>query len=162
MSPNAFRFLGRAAICLAIASGACATASADERSSAVTVPLLPAYKAECAACHLAYPPAMLPATSWSRLMMSLQSHFGTDATLDPASVKELSAWLAANAGKSGRSSGEPPQDRITLSRWFSHEHDEVPPAAWKSPAVKSAANCGACHTRAEQGDFDERFVRIPR
>ena len=29
-------------------------------------------------------------------------------------------------------------------------------AAWKRAAVKSAANCSACHTQADQGEFDER------
>jgi mono/diheme cytochrome c family protein len=28
--------------------------------------------------------------------------------------------------------------------------------------VKSAANCIACHTQADQGNFDEHTVRIPR
>ena len=42
------------------------------------------------------------------------------------------------------------------------EHDEVPAATWKLPAVKSAANCAACHTQADQGDFNEHNVRIPR
>ena len=37
---------------------------------------------ECSACHLAFPAAMLPSTSWSRLMSSLESHFGEDASLD--------------------------------------------------------------------------------
>jgi len=43
-----------------------------------------------------------------------------------------------------------------------HEHGEVPSAVWRSPAVKSAANCAACHTGAEKGDFRERGIRIPR
>ena len=28
--------------------------------------------------------------------------------------------------------------------------------------VKTPANCGACHTTAERGDFSERGVRVPR
>ena len=42
------------------------------------------------------------------------------------------------------------------------EHDEVPTPTWKLPAVKSKANCGACHTRAEQGDFSEASLRVPK
>ena len=38
----------------------------------------------------------------------------------------------------------------------------LPAATWQRPAVKSASNCAACHTRADQGDFDEHTVRIPR
>jgi hypothetical protein len=105
---------------------------------------------------------MLPAASWQRLMADLPHHFGSDATLDPATLKELSAWLGAHAGASKRVREEPPQDRITRSAWFVRKHDEVPAAAWKLPAVKSASNCMACHTQADQGDFDEHRVRIPR
>jgi hypothetical protein len=42
------------------------------------------------------------------------------------------------------------------------EHREVSPSTWNLPGVKSAANCVACHTRADQGDFNEHTVRIPR
>ena len=31
-----------------------------------------------------------------------------------------------------------------------------------APAIRSAAGCIACHTQADQGDFNERSVRIPR
>jgi len=41
---------------------------------------------------------MQPAASWQQLMNNLQRHFGSDALLDAATVKELSDWLAANAG----------------------------------------------------------------
>ena len=127
-----------------------------------SVPLLPAYQQECTACHIAYPPGMLPAASWQRLMGNLQNHYGTDASLDAATVKQLSVWLNTHAGTYKRVSAPPPDDRITRSAWFIREHDEVPAAIWKRPAVKSAANCAACHTQADQGDFRERNIRIPR
>lgn len=95
-------------------------------------------------------------------MDTLSRHYGTDASLDAATAKQLSSWLAANAGASRRAREAPPEDRITRSAWFGREHDEVPAAAWRSAAVKSAANCGACHTQASRGDFDEHRVRIPR
>ncbi len=126
------------------------------------VPLLPKYKQECAACHTAYPAGMLPAASWQRIMGNLSKHYGADASLDPATVKELSGWLGANAGTYKRVREEPPQDRITRSAWFIRKHDEVSAASWKLPAVKSAANCAACHTQADKGDFNEHNVRIPR
>lgn len=126
------------------------------------VPLLPKYQQECAACHVAYPPGLLPAASWQRLLSGLPHHYGTDASLDAASVQALSAWLAAYAGTYRRVREEPPLDRITRSAWFVRKHDEVPASAWTRPAVGSAANCIACHTKAEQGDFNERSVRIPR
>jgi hypothetical protein len=92
----------------------------------------------------------------------LPQHFGTDASLDPATVKEVSSWLAADAGNGRRGAEAPPQDRITRSAWFVHEHGQVAAATWKLAAVKSPSNCIACHTQADQGDFNEHHVRIQR
>ena len=137
-----------------------AHAGDDQRGRAVA--LLPAYKQECGACHAPFPPGMLPVDSWRRLLSDLPRHYGTDASLDAATLKELSTWLAANAGTYRRVRDAPPEDRITKSAWFIRKHDEVPAAAWRLPAVKSATNCTACHAQAIQGDFNEHYVRIPR
>jgi len=153
-----------------LAAGAAALAllalgTAPARADRLAVPQLKAYQQECAACHLAYPPGLLPAASWQRLVAGLPQHFGTDASVDPATARQLAEWLSANAGtykKVARDPSPPPQDRITRSAWFVHEHGEVPAATWQRPAIKSPANCAACHTQAEQGDFRERKLRIPR
>lgn len=158
MSPT----LRAAALALPVLLAAAGGARADADRSAAAPALHPKYRAECAACHIAYPPDMLPASSWQRLLRNLPQHFGTDASLDPATVQELSQWLSAHAGSPRRVGEAPPQDRITRSAWFARQHDEVRPATWKLPAVKSPANCAACHTKADQGDFDERRIRIPR
>jgi hypothetical protein len=142
--------------------GASHAARADDDRRGTGVALLPAYKQECAACHVAFPPAMLPRDSWRRLLNDLPRHYGTDASLDAATVNELTAWLGANAGTYRRVREAPPEDRITRSAWFIRKHDEVPAAAWQRPAVKSAANCTACHAQAARGDFNEHTVRIPR
>ncbi|WP_374406522.1 diheme cytochrome c [Hydrogenophaga sp.] len=121
-----------------------------------------AYIAECAACHTAYTPGLLPARSWQRIMTGLDKHYGTDASLDEATVRQLSTWLLANAGTYKRVTEEPPQDRITRSAWFARKHRGIDdPAVWKLASVKSAANCAACHTRADQGDFDDDNIRYP-
>lgn len=139
------------------------TALADDDNRART-PLLPKYQQECGACHVAYPPGLLPAASWPRIMNHLQRHYGTDASVDPATLKALSVWLNANAGTYKRVREDPPEDRITRSAWFVRKHNEreVAPATWKLAAVKTAANCAACHTQAEKGSFSEREIRIPR
>jgi len=129
------------------------------------VPLLPKYQQECSACHIAYPPGLLPATSWQRLMGDLPRHFGSDASLDAATVSELNRWLVLNARKSSvgqRTRELPPEGRITRSAWFVSEHDEISAATWKRATIKSASNCIACHGGAEQGNFNEHAVRIPR
>jgi len=74
------------------------SAQADEHGRGSRVPPLPEYKQECAACHVAFPPGLLSAASWQRVMSTLPRHYGTDASLDPAMQAKLSSWLTANAG----------------------------------------------------------------
>lgn len=136
------------------------TAVADDDRT-MPQPVLPTYTQECAACHIAYPPGLLPARSWQRVMGGLDRHYGTDASLDAATVQQLGAWLQAHAGTYKRVAEEPAQDRITRSTWFAREHRKVEPAVWRLPSVKSAANCGACHTGAPQGSFDDDALRMP-
>jgi len=133
------------------AAGGKLSAPADDR-----------WKAECGSCHLAYPPQLLPAQAWRRMMSQLDRHFGADASLDAADRAHIAAYLERNSASGRRVRASPESLRITEGAWFLHEHDEVAPATWKHPAVKSAANCAACHTRAEEGDFGERNIRIPR
>jgi hypothetical protein len=142
--------------------GASDAVLADDAERRSAVPLLPAYTQECAACHVAFPPRLLPVDSWRRLLNDLPHHYGTDASLDAATIDELAAWLSANAGRGRRARESPPEDRITRSAWFVRKHDEVPATVWQRPAVKSAANCIACHKQAAEGRFDEHSVRIPR
>jgi len=152
-----FRSLAIAAACTLAALG---TARADGGTLAPRhTP--PAYTQECAACHTAYPPGLLPARSWQRLMTGLDRHFGTDASLDPATAKQLSDWLQANAGTYKRVNEEPPQDRITRSAWFERKHRKVDAAVWAHASVKSAANCSACHGGADRGQFDDDALRFP-
>jgi mono/diheme cytochrome c family protein len=120
-----------------------------------------AYTQECGACHTAYPPGLLPAPSWQRIMSGLDKHYGTDASLDAATVQQLNEWLQAHAGTYKRANEAPPEDRITRSAWFVRKHREINAAVWSHASVKSAANCAACHTRADQGDFDDDNLRIP-
>lgn len=121
-----------------------------------------AWKAECSSCHMAYPPRLLPTDSWRALMGGLSDHFGTDASLDQETVDRILPLLEQYAGRRRSQAGTGLVLRITDTRWFRHEHDEVGSAVWKRPAVGSPSNCMACHAGAEQGDFDEDAVRIPR
>lgn len=151
-----FRPLLAVALCLAAVSAVHADSG---RLLPRNVPA--AYTQECAACHTGYAPGMLPARSWQRIMTGLDKHYGTDASLDAATVQQIGGWLQANAGTYKRVAEEPPQDRITRSAWFVRKHDEVAPAVWKLPSVKSAANCAACHTGADKGNYDDDNLRMP-
>jgi hypothetical protein len=124
--------------------------------------MLPKYQQECAACHLAYPPGLLPGQSWIRLMSNLEQHFGSDASIDLKDVQEMSVWLGANAGTYKRVRAEPQNDRLTESDWFVRKHRKIDPEVWLRDSVKSKANCAACHTQAERGNYDDDAVTIPK
>jgi len=120
-----------------------------------------AYTQECASCHLAYPPGLLPARSWQRLMGGLDKHYGSDASLGAARLQQINRWLQAHAGTYKRVREEPPQDRITRSAWFERKHRKLDPSVWQLASVKSAAHCAACHTGAERGAFDDDQLKFP-
>jgi hypothetical protein len=146
-----FSLLGLAAVSAAQADGG--------RMMPPNVPT--AYTQECAACHLAYPPGLLPSQSWQRLMGGLDKHYGSDASLDAATTQQINTWLQAHAGTYKRVSEAPPQDRITRSAWFERKHRKIDPTVWKLASVKSAANCAACHTGADRGRFDDDNLQYP-
>ena len=95
-------------------------------------------------------------------MSGLGKHFGSDASLDPAAAREIGALLDKNAGSRKQEASGKPLLRITDTRWFKREHDEVSDRTWKNPKVKSAANCAACHIQAESGNYNEHNIRIPK
>jgi nitrate/TMAO reductase-like tetraheme cytochrome c subunit len=119
------------------------------------------YEAECASCHMAYPPGLLSEQSWKNVMSSLSKHFGTDASVDAKTQAEITSWLIKNAATRQKYSETAPENRITKTSWFIRKHDEVRPDVWKRVGVKSPANCGACHIDAAKGVFSENNIRIP-
>jgi nitrate/TMAO reductase-like tetraheme cytochrome c subunit len=119
------------------------------------------YEAECASCHMAYPPGLLSEQSWKNVMSSLSKHFGTDASVDAKTQAEITNWLTKNAATRQKYSETAPENRITKTSWFIRKHDEVRPDVWKRAGIKSPANCGACHIDAAKGVFSENNIRIP-
>lgn len=117
-------------------------------------------QAECGSCHVAYPARLLSRAAWGQVLESLDRHYGVDASLDAATLAAVSRQLVPPAAAPAKANAALP--RITTAAWFRDEHDEVSAATWRRPAVKSAANCDACHPRAARGDFDEDRVSIPR
>lgn len=121
-----------------------------------------AWREECSACHVAYPARFLPADSWKEIMSTLDNHFGADASIDVATAEKISRYLIAAARSPSRTQSGPSILRITQTRWFVHEHDEISTRQWRNPKVQSAANCGACHQDAEAGRFSEKSLHIPQ
>lgn len=118
------------------------------------------YRAECGSCHLAYPPALLAAGDWRRIMASLDDHFGSDAAVDDQKRQEITAFLERRAGNAEKlgSAGEPP--RISQTARFVRKHREVPAGLWRDPRVRSPANCEACHRGAADGNYSEHDIAL--
>jgi hypothetical protein len=130
-------------------------------------------KEECSACHMAYPTGLLPARSWKKMMGELEKHFGEDASLAPEVANGITKYLTENAADTPRGTqmmsriasgipGNSAPQRFTETRYFGYLHDEVPSYVWKRKGIASKANCVACHTKAEQGSFVEREIKIPK
>jgi len=125
------------------------------------------WKTECASCHTLYHPGLLPERSWRKLMSGLDKHFGENASLDPPAQREITDFLVKHSARAGSkyaksvpASATPL--RMTETNWFKREHRELRAEVWKRPKVGSSSNCMACHKGAEQGDFSEHGVAIPR
>lgn len=130
------------------------------------------WKAECASCHMPYPAGLLPQRSWQKLMAGLDKHFGADASLSVAAATQITAYLVKNSAEQNTSRrsakflqsiapGETPL-RISETPHFVKEHRKVAAETWKLPKVGGKANCNACHSDAESGEFSGRNTKIPQ
>ncbi len=132
----------------------------------------PQYLEECGGCHFPYQPGLLPARSWTKLMAGLEDHFGENAELPADDAKAIEGYLVKNAADRStykRSQkimkymrpGDVPL-RISETAYFLKEHDELSRRMVQdNPEVGSFSKCGACHTQAARGSFEERSIRIP-
>jgi len=120
------------------------------------------FKAECGACHIPFPPAMLPARSWTALMNGLAVHFGENAGLDADTVQTLRTYLEANAADAGGRGRrilrglKPDMTPLRITQmpfWIAIHGGEVSTSAFKR--AKSKSNCAACHTQAANGVFGD-------
>ena len=129
------------------------------------------YKQECGACHFVYQPGLLPSGSWAKVLAELPSHFGEEVSLDEPSQKEIAQYLQVNAAEHSSAresrgilkslSGQTPL-RITETRFLQKEHHDLDPGVFSRPSVGSRSNCAACHTTAEQGVYEDDFVKVPK
>ena len=91
-------FIRQALITLAV-SLAAGSALADSDESLRTTTTHPAYRNECGSCHVAFPPGLLPASSWRAVMGGLERHFGSDASLDAQTAADITRYLSTNAAR---------------------------------------------------------------
>jgi hypothetical protein len=129
------------------------------------------YLKECGSCHMAYPPELLPARSWTKVVGSLQDHFGDSAQLDAATQQHIHDYLVAHAADNAQNEesfqimqslrpGETPS-RITATPYIAGLHAAVLDPLWGgNPRPKTLAECGVCHYLAPKGNFTERRFSV--
>jgi cytochrome b len=127
------------------------------------------YAEQCGACHLAYPPSLAPASTWNAILGDPQHHFGADASLSPALVGKIHAWLDANAAEHWdtlpsqklRAPAPDGSRRITDTPGWREIHKNIPAARFSAAPVYRRGNCAACHADAESGLFAPQAIAIP-
>ncbi len=132
------------------------------------------YSDECGSCHFAYPPGLLPSKSWAKLLddKALNDHFGENASLDKDTLNTIRTYALDNAAdkswyKRSRKIANATEDgeaplRITEVRYIKRKHHDIPEKMIKgNKDVKSLSYCNACHTKANEGIFDDSTVSIP-
>ena len=126
----------------------------------------PEFAAACGGCHIAYPPMLLAAADWRRVMASLDQHFGIELSLEAASRRRIEEWLLRHAGAPRSFSAGAPQQadeppRLSSTAWFVRKHHETSAQLWRDERIGGAANCPACHSRAAAGSYREREIVLP-
>ncbi|MFO1522621.1 MAG: diheme cytochrome c [Kiritimatiellia bacterium] len=129
------------------------------------------YADECSACHMAYPPGLLPEKSWERIMGGLPKHFNEDVDLDQKTRDTIAKYLRDNAAEKSTNErsrkilqsikGDPPL-RISETPYIRGKHHEIKDAVFARKSIESRGNCSACHTTARDGIFTEGNVKIPK
>jgi cytochrome b len=159
-----------AGLALALA-GAIGTATlALSRLPAYGVPDVPVdavYAKECGVCHWAFHPSLLPRAASSRIMATLDDHFGEDARLPPETAKQIANYLDLYAAETSdtepanrlRELSESDPRSITATPFW--QHHRIAKAVCSSREVKSRANCPACHHDAASGRFDDQQIQLP-
>jgi hypothetical protein len=120
-------------------------------------------KSECSACHFAYPAAMLPKVSWTKIMGNLENHFGEDASLDTQTTQDITKYLVAQAGDTafwsakfvrGLDNQNPPI-RITETTYWVGRHLGISKEILPSGLAGLKSNCAVCHLSAASGYYEK-------
>jgi Dihaem cytochrome c len=116
----------------------------------------PAELRQCGDCHMVFPSRMLPSRSWTAILSTMGDHFGEDAAIPKKDLDDIRDFLTSHAADSPDAT---PRERhflsallpnstplrITAMPWWNQMHADFNFDGVKHSAVKSAANCLACH-----------------
>ena len=106
------------------------------------------WRAECGACHMAFPPALLPANDWLEIMSRLDQHFGTDASLDAGRQQEISQYLQRKGASNYLFASGEALPRITTSDRFLGKHRSAV-RLWRKGQISTLSDCAACHKNSD-------------
>ena len=131
----------------------------------------PVFKEQCGECHFAYQPELLPSASWMKILGNLDDHFGDAVELDEDAKRIISDYLKSNGAEKSsaviavkimRSLHNQIPLRITDTPYIIDKHHEISAQILNRESIGSLSNCTACHMTAENGNYDEDAVRIPK
>lgn len=136
---------------LAFASNAYSTVTSTEIG---TVDVVPAkhklgqelYLENCATCHIALPPAVLPSQTWKNLLQDSQ-HYG--ATIKPlVDPGRILVWRYMSTFSRPHKADEVTPYRLSSSRYFKALHPQV-----KFPRPVKLGSCVSCHPGVSEYNF---------
>lgn len=126
------------------------------------------YVEECGACHYAYPPGLLPTSSWIGIMQTLDDHFEDNAETDEETATYVTNYLTENALREGqpsklsallRNMPDQPPLRVTDLPGFLQLHEsEMELIEGVDMGMEFFAPCEDCHRQADQGLFDKELL----
>ena len=131
----------------------------------------PVYHSECGDCHKTYPPYMLPAESWRKIMKTLDNHRGeeiTEANISKIQQESILEFLINNSAetttresavKMMNSLGELRPKAITKTPYWRETHKDIPRYIYKTKEIKDKSNCFACHKDFEYGNLDDMNIK---
>lgn len=104
------------------------------------------YLENCATCHIAVPPAVLPTQTWQRILQDSQ-HYGVNIKplVDPS---RLIVWQYLQTFSRSQAKEEKTPYRLNESRYFKALHPQV---KLKRPIELSS--CVSCHPSAADFNF---------
>lgn len=110
-------------------------------------PGLKLYLENCASCHVALPPEVMPSETWRTLLLEPNQHYGRQ--LAPIERPFISiVWNYLLAFSRSLNKGEPKPFLARESRYFKILHPQV-----KLPQSLNASGCITCHPGAANYDY---------
>jgi cytochrome b len=125
---------------------------------------------DCGDCHKVYPPHILPAASWRKIMGSLDNHRGekiTDENISMVNQETILNYLVENSADSStrevsvktlHSLGQRVPKTITKTPYWRETHKHIPRSVYKTKKIKDKSNCFACHKDFEHGVLDDMNI----